>query len=268
MQKLDKNIVHDIGNYLHQIISNAQYMEDNGVLSDYAKKIKNSAYSIDALITDSAVKKPNIDLNKNSKIMTNFSRFRNLNVLIVDDLVENIHIMTNIFKTLSCNIFTARSGEEAIKLYQNGCKPDIVSMDMIMSGIDGVTTTLELKKLGCEAYFIAISALKNQTNEVVSLFDCWLSKPFTSGQMNCALSGYNAKTVKLIKSEVFKLTDDIQIETQNDILYLAQNGAYSELERVINTLPNSKSKEFLSLSLKKINFTSIIESIENKMKGV
>jgi len=268
MQRLDKNIVHDIGNYLHQIISNAQYIEDNGTLSDYAKKIKNSAYSIDALITDSAVKKPNINLNENSKIMTDFSRFKNLNVLIVDDLVENIHIMTNIFKTLSCNIFTARSGEEAIKLYKNGCKPDIISMDMIMPGIDGVTTTLELKKLGCKAYIIAISALKNQTNEVVSLFDCWLSKPFTSGQINCALSGYNSNTVKSIKAEIFELTDDIQKNLQNEILYLAQNGAYSELEKVINALPNSKSKEFLNLSLKKIDFESIIESIEKKIKGV
>jgi len=262
MEKFNRSVIHEMINYLHQIISNAEYIEEHTELSEYVNKIKNSAYSIDALLTDSFAKKLDVDIKAVSGQTIDLSKFKDLNVLIVDDLAENIRIMKNIFKTLSCNIFIAMSGEEAIQLYKNGCKPDIVSMDMIMPGIDGATTVKELKKLSCEAYFIAVSALKNQTNDVVSVFDCWVSKPFTSNQIRCALFGYNDKKSNNKKTITFKLGDGIDIKTLRDILYLAQNGAYSELNKLISILPDSNSKRFLELSLKKIDFNSIIESIE------
>lgn len=258
---MNKNTVHEIANYLHQIISNAQYIEDNSSSSQYAKKIKSAAYSIDALITDSTVKKPDIQMDKESEKVVDFTKFVGLNVLIVDDLIENIQIMESIFKTLSCNIFTAMSGEEALKLFENGCRPDIVSMDMIMPGIDGAKTTFELKKLGCGAYFIAISALKNQPHDIVSLFDCWLPKPFTSQHINGALSGYHTSKIEKKPDTTFKIKDEISPELKNEIFYLAKNGAYSELCRVIATLQDSSTKKFLNNAIKKIDFNSIINSI-------
>ena len=168
---MNKNIVHEIGNYLHQIISNAEYIVNSNELSEYGEKIKSAAYSIDALITDSTVKKSNIDISKKSTDIVDFKKFLGLNVMIVDDIIENIQIMENIFNTLSCKITSAQSGEEALELFKNGFTPDIVCMDMVMPGINGSTTTKELKLLGCDAYFIVISALKNQPNSVISLFD-------------------------------------------------------------------------------------------------
>lgn len=258
---MNNNIVHEISNYLHQIIGNAEHIADNSELFEYAEKIKSAAYKIDALITDATVKKPTIDITNNNMDIVDLEQFSGLNVMIVDDVIENIQIMENIFNTLSCKIISVQSGEEALELFKNGFTPNIVCMDMIMPGIDGLTTTKKLKLLGCDAYFIAISALKNQSNSVISLFDSWLPKPFTLEHITGALTEYKTSNIKAVSCETYKLGPEISTEVKNELLYLAENGAYSELERLISTLQESMSKEFLNVSLKKVDFNSIIKSI-------
>ncbi len=257
---MNKNIVHEIGNYLQQIISNAEHISEHSQMFLYSDKIKNIAYKIDALITDSTVEKPLINMNNKITKVFDFKYFNGKKILIVDDIRENITIMENIFLTLSCKIESVLSGEDALKLYKNGYRPEIVCMDMIMPGIDGFITTQELKLLGCDAYFIAISALKNQSHDTVSIFDVWLQKPFTFEHIIGALSGYYHK-VDSKKIEIYRLDSEISTEYKNKILELSQKGAYSELLRLLATLPSSASKEFLTQSLKEMKFDAIIKSI-------
>ena len=257
---MKKTVLHEIGNYLHQIISHAEYLNSKNEVSLYADKIKVAAYKIDALLTDSTSEKTLITPTKTSNSL-DFKQFENLHVLIVDDVIENIYIMENIFRTLSCKIISVQSGEEALKEFENGFIPDIVCMDMMMPGIDGFTTTKELKKLGSKAYFIAVSALKNQSHDTISIFDSWLPKPFTMEHINGALNGYTLKKKPILIKESFLLLDNIPKDTQNKIYFLAKNGAYSELKRLVLTLEDSTSKIFLEKALEKVDFTSIINSI-------
>ncbi len=254
---MNKKTLHEIGNYLHQIISNAEYIDEK---SDYAQKIKSAAYKIDALITDTTTKKPTINIKEKRTTIVDFAKFAGMNILVVDDVMENIQIMKNIFSTLSCNVKSAMSGEEAIKIFRSGYEPDIVCMDMIMPGMDGFETTKELKNLGSKAYFIAISALKNQPHNVVSLFDIWLPKPFTTEHITGALVGYSSHAISIRTEPEYRLKS-LSIEVKNELLRLSQNGAYSELERLISSLVDSEDKLFLDRKLKQINFEAIIKSI-------
>ena len=259
---MNKNIVHEIGNYLHQIISNSEHIINNKELpTEYAQKIKDAAYSIDALITDSTVEKPKINIKKSNTEMVDFTKFSTLKIMIVDDMIENIQIMENIFNTLSCEIVSAQRGEEALEVFKNGFVPDIVCMDMIMPGLDGFTTTKELKLLGSEAYFIAISALKNQPHEMVSLFDCWLPKPFRLEHIIGALANYESSSYKKIVDDSFKFGTEISQDLKDELLHLAKNGAYSDLKKVISSLKDSPSKEFLNSALHKVDFNLVIKSI-------
>ncbi|QOY55301.1 response regulator [Candidatus Sulfurimonas marisnigri] len=258
---MDKKIVHEIGNYLHQIISSADSIIKSDEFCDIGERIKKSAYNIDALLTDSSAKKTKVDISKNSTYTLDMNQFCGLNIMIVDDVIENINIMSDIFQTLSCNIKSATSGEDALDIFNNGFKPDIVCMDIVMPGMDGTSTTKELRLLGCSAYFIAVSALKNQPNTITSTFDCWLPKPFTSEHIMGALLGYNTRDIKDTKEDNYKLEADISSEVKNELLRLAKVGAYSELDRLISTLENSRTKTFLSSSLRRVDFTSIIKSI-------
>jgi CheY-like chemotaxis protein len=258
---MNKKITHEIGNYLHQIISYADSLSSKRESSSYGTKIKSAAYKIDALLTDATADKTLVSLPKKSSHTLNYKQFAGLRVLIVDDIVENIYIMESIFKTLSCKIRSAQSGEEALEVFKEGFTPDIVSMDMMMPGIDGFTTTKELKLLGSNAYFIAVSALKNQSHDTVTMFDSWLPKPFTMEHVNGALNGYMIRNAPTAIKEQYLIKDSLEQTLQNEILTLAQNGAYSELKRVLSSLEESHSKEYLLEALKRIDFNTIINSI-------
>jgi len=258
---LDKNVIHNIDNYLHQIVANAEYISKNSELSEYAQKIQDAAQRIDALITDSTAIKNNIDISKNAFDVFNLEQFTGLNVLIVDDVAENIKIMKNIFETLSCNICSSMSGEEALELIKGGYKPDIISMDIVMPGMDGAQTIKEIRLAGCNAYCVAVSALKNQKNDVVHLFNSWIPKPFTTQQILSALSAYEITNTNKCIDDVALFELDINNDVKAKLLHFAKNGAYSDLERLIISLPKSKSKEFLNTALKNIDFKLIIKSI-------
>ena len=182
-------------------------------------------------------------------------------ILVVEDDPSILELLKATLALKDYIMIETSKGEEALEIFKNGFMPDIVCMDMIMPGIDGSTTTKELKMLGSEAYFIAISALKNQSSSVVSLFDCWLPKPFTREHITGALAGYKPSYSKEVTYIDFKLGSEISKELKDELLHLSKNGAYSELKRVISELEDSPSKEFLSSALHKVNFDSIIKSI-------
>ncbi|MCX6077163.1 MAG: response regulator [Campylobacterales bacterium] len=260
---MNEDMMHDISNYLHQIISNAELIENGREVSHYANKIKKSAYRIDALMADGAKKKTKLYISKGEQYPFNLKKISALNIMIVDDLDDNIEIMKNIFNTFSCNICSANSGEAALKLFRNGFIADIVCMDIIMPGMDGFTATKKLKSIGSSAYFIAVSALKNQSHDDMSLFDAWLPKPFMSEHIIGALVGYETSKNKMQTKENDKFKLDISDEIKKEILYLAKGGAYSALEKLIGALENSNSKVFLYSALKRVDLNLIITTIES-----
>ena len=261
---MDKKILHDIGNYLHQIISYSERVigsSDCLDASEYAAKIKKSAYSIDAIVSDFTATKENVAMSKETLSNLDFERFVGLKVLIVDDIVENIEIMRNIFKSFSFEIISATSAQEALAIYKSGFSPDIVCIDIIMPGMDGAQATKELKGLGSTAFFIAVSALKNQPSSVTSVFDYWLPKPFTTEQIVEPLLIFESKkhSPSTQENPAFKL--ELDEETKKQLLAHAQNGAYSSLSNLVKTFGETPSKQFLLRALNKMDLDAIVNSI-------
>nr|MBC8238659.1 response regulator [Candidatus Sulfurimonas ponti] len=192
---MNKEIIHDIGNYLHQIISHSELIEnksDSIDISEYAKKIKQNAYTIDAMISDSVSKKAEVDKAKLDFHHIDVEKFIGMKVMIVDDIYENVEIMKNIFKTFSCEIKSAKNAEEALELYTSGFHPEFISMDIVMPNTDGYETTRQLKALGSTAFFMVVSALKHRPHRAMSLFNYWLAKPFSMDDIIYALLKYDS----------------------------------------------------------------------------
>lgn len=58
-------------------------------------------------------------------------------VLIVDDDVRNIFALRSYLEAEEMNVITAEDGQQAISLLQNGTKPAIILLDMMMPVMDG-----------------------------------------------------------------------------------------------------------------------------------
>lgn len=103
-------------------------------------------------------------------------------VLIVDDEPGNLTILNELLKD-SYTIRVANSGERALELVAAGKLPDLILLDVVMSGINGYEVCSRLKQdpLSSHIPVIFLSG-RNETDEIVRGFKAgavdYVTKPF------------------------------------------------------------------------------------------
>lgn len=118
--------------------------------------------------------------------------FRALRVLLVDDNPTNRTLAVKFLTRLGHETVMARNGEEAIQ-WANRESFDVVLMDCVMPGMDGITATKELKhslKQRCPK-IVALTAEASEADRRKCLeagMDDYLSKPFTREALEACLS--------------------------------------------------------------------------------
>lgn len=81
-------------------------------------------------------------------------------ILIVDDASIVRATLKHLFESYNFKTLEAETGEEAVKKYQV-FKPDIVTMDITMPDMDGITAVKEILKIDAQAKIIMCSAMGN-----------------------------------------------------------------------------------------------------------
>ncbi len=116
-----------------------------------------------------------------------------IKVLIVDDNKDNrltLRLFLEEYSELS--IFEADSGKKAIETVKLA-NPDIVFMDVMMPGINGIEATQEIRKINKTVMIIAISALsddENQTQMLKSGAEDYITKPISEGLFKARMNNY------------------------------------------------------------------------------
>ena len=78
-----------------------------------------------------------------------------LTIFVVDDDKYYNTVISTYLKIKGFKVQSFHSGEECLQApHQN---PDVILMDYMMTGIDGITTMCQMKKLCPNAYFILLS---------------------------------------------------------------------------------------------------------------
>ena len=123
-----------------------------------------------------------INLNEHRSAHTHFCA-PEARVLIVDDNVVNLKVAMGLMQPYSMQVMTATSGPEAIRMLESE-DYDLVFMDHMMAGMDGVEATAILRSKPGEYYrklpIIALTAnVANGAREMFlrSGFDDFLAKP-------------------------------------------------------------------------------------------
>jgi len=117
-------------------------------------------------------------------------------VLIVDDSNVTLKIQEDLMKSYGMDVVTARSGKECLALL-NANRYDLIFMDHMMPNMDGIETTLKIRKKNDE-YFrnVTIIALTANTSpNVCSMyikngFNDFLKKPINIDKLNKILRAY------------------------------------------------------------------------------
>ena len=104
-----------------------------------------------------------------------------IKILAVDDNVVNLEVLTKYLVKQDYEVITAKSGEEAIEKFKTE-SPDIILMDIMMAGMNGLEATAKIKALSGFKWVpvIFMSALASEEDKIKGLDvggDDYITKP-------------------------------------------------------------------------------------------
>ena len=108
--------------------------------------------------------------------------FSGKTILIVDDLEDNIFLLTKILELTNATILKAKSGPASIQMVSENPSIDIILMDIKMPGMDGFIATAEIHKQRPQLPVIAQTAFAMKDDEDKALASgCieYVSKPIS-----------------------------------------------------------------------------------------
>lgn len=117
-------------------------------------------------------------------------------ILVIDDEESIRSLLKEVLQRVNHRVLEARDGREGLILYQQN-KVDLVLMDILMPGTDGLETTLQLTREYLDAKVIAMTGAQGDRNflDVAKLFGARrvFEKPFDLDKLLHAIDEELAK---------------------------------------------------------------------------
>ena len=109
-------------------------------------------------------------------------------ILVVDDNPMNLTVIKGLLKGTKVFVTTASSGEECLELIKD-TKFNVVLLDHMMPGMDGVETVAEIRKMDAElpVYALTANAAVDEAFYVSKGFNGYLAKPIDSAKLESTI---------------------------------------------------------------------------------
>jgi two-component system response regulator AtoC len=193
------------------------------------------------------------------------------NILLVDDEPGMLRYIRTLLEVDDHHVETAATGEAALDLVQKGLRPDLVLLDLLMPGIDGMETLEQLRKLQPGIKVVMLSCV-NDTKKVVQAIHLgatdYITKPFQKAELDKVIDqclgtnqeNYAGGEVEELGDEIFfvaaspnmrKLRSQAALVANVDIpvLMLGESGTGKEvMARLIHKLSPRAHRTFLKVN--------------------
>src|SRR5690242_7839634 len=191
-------------------------------------------------------------------------------ILLVDDEPGMLRYIKTLLEVDDHHVETATTGEQALEAVEKGMTPDLVLLDLLMPGIDGLETLERLRKLRPSVKVVILSCV-NDTKKVVQAIrqgaTDYITKPFQKAELDNIIDqclGTNqhnyAGEVEELGDETFfvaasanmrKLRSQAALVANVDIpvLMLGESGTGKEvMARLIHKLSPRAHRTFLKVN--------------------
>lgn len=192
------------------------------------------------------------------------------NILLVDDEPGMLRYIRTLLEVDDYHVETASTGEEALSCVEKGLEPDLVLLDVLMPGIDGLQTLEQLRQMKPGVKVVMLSCVSD-TRKVVQAMRLgaqdYLTKPFQKAELDAVLDQCLGQGKESFAGEVEELNDDVffiaaspamrKIRSQAalvanvdiPVLLLGESGTGKEvLARLIHKLSPRAHRTFLKVN--------------------
>lgn len=162
------------------------------------------------------------------------------NILLVDDEPSVLRYAKTLLEIEDYQVETASSGEEAMQRMQRGPAPNLIVLDVVMPGLDGLQTLEKCKRIRPEQKILMMSCL-NDTTKVVQAIKLgasdYLTKPFQPPQFRGAVrralgSGPQEEAQVQAQAQATKYTvkgAEVVENLDDDLFFLAASPAMKQI---------------------------------------
>ncbi|MCK9490456.1 MAG: response regulator [Sulfurimonas sp.] len=130
---------------------------------------------------------------------------KKLTAMIVEDEKVTNELLSSTFKNFFSDVYSCFDGEEALKTY-NKIKPDVVFVDIVMAGMDGIELSRKIRQINPTQIIIVISASNDieKISESIEVgVNSFIQKPIDT-----------KKIIELLTSVVAMVSKKRKIETK------------------------------------------------------
>jgi DNA-binding NtrC family response regulator len=149
-------------------------------------------------------------------------------ILVVDDEPGILRYLRTSLELNPYQVRTAASGQEALQLVQQGFDPEVVILDLLMPGLDGLETLQRLKTIRPKTKVIMLSCVSDTQKVVQAIrlgaYD-YLTKPFQKSDLDAIL----AKCFALGQQSIDD-GNDIE-ELGDDLFFLASSPSMRQIRQ-------------------------------------
>jgi two-component system response regulator AtoC len=190
-------------------------------------------------------------------------------ILLVDDEPGMLRYIKTLLEVDDYKVETATTGEEALEKVEKGLTPDLVLLDVLMPGIDGLQTLEQLRQKQSRLKVVMLSCV-NDTRKVVQAMKLgaqdYLTKPFQKAELDAVIDlclgnkqTFNGEVEELAEDTFFiaaspamrKIRSQAALVANVDIpvLLLGESGTGKEvLARLIHKLSPRAHRTFLKVN--------------------
>src|SRR5947209_10158153 len=111
-------------------------------------------------------------------------------ILLVDDEPGMLRYIRTLLEVDEYKVETASTGEEALERVQKGLQPDLVLLDLLMPGIDGLQTLEQLRQMRPGVKVVMLSCVSDTRKVVQSIrlvTHDYITKPFQKAELNALI---------------------------------------------------------------------------------
>src|SRR5258708_24067255 len=132
-------------------------------------------------------------------------------ILLVDDEPAMLRYIRTLLEVDDYKVETASTGEEALQRVDKGLEPDLVLLDVLMPGIDGLETLEQLRKKRPGVKVVMLSCV-NDTKKVVQAMRLgahdYLTKPFQKAELDAVIDQCLGQGKTPVGGEVEEVGED------------------------------------------------------------